>query len=81
MANSSQGFKKVLTVPKNHELLIHIPDDIPVNASVEVRVSIFDKNHKNEVEIIDAPIDSFLEGEDDDSIDDWMVLANDTFNC
>ena len=80
MAKSSPKIKKILKVPKNHEVTIRIPEEIPVNASIEVHVSIHDTRKKEKIAIIDAPIDSFLNGDETNSIDDWTTLATDTFD-
>jgi hypothetical protein len=80
MVKSSPTIKKILKVPKNHEVTIRIPDEIPVNASIEVHVAIHDTRKKEKIAIIDEPIDSFLTGDEADSIDDWTALASDTFD-
>jgi len=80
MVKSSPMIKKFLKVPKNHEVTIRIPEEIPVNASIEVHVSIHDTRRKEKIAIIDALIDSFLNGDETDSIDDWTALASDTFD-
>jgi hypothetical protein len=80
MVNSSASFKKVLKVPKNREVVIQIPAEIPVNASIEVCVSVHATKKKVNPAIIDVPIDSFLTGDEKDNIDDWTALASDTLD-
>lgn len=80
VVNSSTSFKKVLKVPKNHELVIRIPEEIPVNASIEVHVSVHNTKKKESPAIINEPIDSFLTGDEKDKIDDWTALASDSFD-
>ncbi len=80
MVNSSASFKKVLKVPKNHEVVIRIPEEIPVNASIEVRVSVHSMKKSDSAAIIDEPIDSFLAGDENEKLDDWTSLASDTFD-
>ena len=80
MVKSSPTIKKILKVPNNHEVTIRITDEIPVNASIEVHVSIHDTKKKEKIAIIDEPIDSFLTGDEADLIDDWTALASGTFD-
>ncbi len=40
MTNSSKILQQRIKVPENHVITIRIPDEIPVNASIEVQVSI-----------------------------------------
>ena len=77
MVKSSPTIKKILKVPKNHEVTIRIPDEIPVNASIEVNVAIHDTRKEEKIAIIDEPIDSFLTDDEADSIDEWTTLASD----
>ena len=46
MANSSEILQQRVKVPENHEITIRIPDEIPVNSSVEIHVSIHDTRKK-----------------------------------
>jgi hypothetical protein len=80
MVNSSTSFKKVLKVPKNHDVILRIPEEIPVNASIDVHVSVHGTKKKESPAIIDEPIDSFLTGDEQDSIEDWTALARNTFD-
>jgi hypothetical protein len=80
MVNSSASFKKVVKVPKNHEVVIHIPEEIPVNASIEVRVSVQITKKYDSATIIDEPIDSFLTEDEKDNVDEWTSLASNTFD-
>jgi hypothetical protein len=73
-------FKKIIKVPKERDITIHVPENIPVNTPVEVRLSIPKEFKPASIKIIYLPIDTFLAGEETDSVEELTMFARTTLD-
>lgn len=73
-------FKKIIKVPKERDIAIHVPENIPVNTPVEVRLSIPNEFKAASSKIIYLTTDTFLAGDETDSVEELTMFARTTLD-